>query len=476
MNATHELPQIGDVLLGKYLLESCLGEGGMGVVFAARHELLGQRVAVKLVQPSLIANSEAVARFVNEARASARIENDHVARVLDVGTVDGIPYMVLEYLDGEDLEHLIERRGLLHVAEIIDLLLEAIEGVAHAHALGIVHRDLKPSNLFLAKRQDGTARVKVLDFGISKMADAGAQNVTRTNSILGSPLYMSPEQLRSSKDVDQRCDIWAFGVILYQLLTGAPPFMGDNAVALFASIQESDPPTMLGVRSDAAITAELEATVLKCLKRKPAERFASLAELAISLAPFATPRGARTVENTVRILGGPQNVLATIPDVQVQSGPAVHRLGDTTVDGRQLQTVGSWADAASGARKPKRSPALYLLFALPPIVVVGAVALFLVGRAAPIASPAVALPPASSVAAASSVVAAPSESVAPPPAPTEAASTASSEPVPTVAPKPIATTAPKPKASATPHKPKTRCDPPYEFDATGKKLWKKECL
>ncbi|MEO8799942.1 MAG: serine/threonine-protein kinase, partial [Polyangiaceae bacterium] len=402
---------------------------------------------------------------------------DHVARVLDVGTVDGIPYMVLEYLDGEDLEQLIERRGLLPVAEIIDLLLEAIEGVAHAHALGIVHRDLKPSNLFLAKRQDGTARVKVLDFGISKMADAGAQNVTRTNSILGSPLYMSPEQLRSSKDVDQRCDIWAFGVILYQLLTGAPPFMGDNAVALFAAIQESDPPTMLGIRSDAAITAELEATVLKCLKRKPADRFASLAELAVSLAPFATSRGARTVENTARILGGPQNVLATIPDVQVQSGPAVHRLGDTTVDGRQLQTIGSWADAASGARKPKRSPALYLLFALPLIAVVGGLALFLFARRAPIVPATVALPPVtSSVAAASSVGAAPSESAALPPAPTEPVSAASSEPVPTATPTPTATTAPKPKASATPHKPKTGCNPPYEFDATGKKHWKTECL
>ncbi|MEO8874666.1 MAG: serine/threonine-protein kinase, partial [Polyangiaceae bacterium] len=319
------LPKLGDLILGKYLLESVLGEGGMGIVFAARHEVLGQRVAVKLVQPDFAKHPEAVARFVNEARASALIENDHVARVLDVGTLDTkLPYMVLEYLDGEDLEHLSDRCGLLPVSNVIDYLLQAIEGVAYAHARGIVHRDLKPSNLFLAKRQDGTARVKVLDFGISKITSADdreSSSMTRTNSMLGSPLYMSPEQLRDSKTVDHRCDIWAFGIIAFELLTGRPPFLGENAVALFASIQESDPPDMQALRTGMPLPVGLEPVILGCLKRRADDRYTSVAELALALAPYGTEIGSRCAASAARVLGSPPQPAhpGSAPDVAARS-------------------------------------------------------------------------------------------------------------------------------------------------------------
>ena len=479
MDSMHEgLPKTGDVLLGKYLLEQRLGEGGMGVVFAARHEILGQRVAVKLVQPSMVTNQEAVARFVNEARASARIDNDHVARVLDVGTIDGnVPYMVLEYLDGEDLEHVVDRRGLLPVAELVDTILEAIEGVASAHAVGIVHRDLKPSNLFVAKRPDGTTRVKVLDFGISKMAgDPSAQNVTRTNSVLGSPLYMSPEQLRNAKTVDQRSDIWAFGVILYQLLTGRPPFDGDNAVALFAAIQESDPPGMLGLRTDVSIPAGLETAVLKCLERKPEDRYRSLDALAADLAPYASPDGMRSVDNSRRILGAKPPTPTAVPDALVQSGPS-QISGAETVDARHVQTAGSWSEGAL-ANKPKRSGALWLLLVIPVLAIAGLGALFVFGRTTP--KP----PTVTSATATTATIDPPATASAPAvdPAPTTSASAVAVEP--TVA----ATTTAAPTASAAPtttakkavmppaHPKPKNCDPPYEFDSTGKKHWKTECL
>src|SRR6185436_6098030 len=207
------MPNPGDVLLGKYKIESVLGEGGMGKVYAAQHMLLGKRVAMKLLLPEVIRHKDSVQRFLNEARAVARIENEHVAQVLDVGQLEnGLPFMVLEYLDGIDLACLLETRGPLPIHEVADHLLETIDAVARAHQLGIIHRDLKPANLFLARRTDGTARIKVLDFGISKaIGGVTSGSLTKTSSMVGSPMYMAPEQLRDSKSVDHRCDIWALG-------------------------------------------------------------------------------------------------------------------------------------------------------------------------------------------------------------------------------------------------------------------------
>ncbi len=213
------LPKPGDLIAGKFRIERMIGRGGMGAVFSAQHEMLGQRVAIKMLLASVASNREVVARFLNEARLAARIEGEHVARVTDVATLDdGRPYMVIEYLEGSDLGQVLEACGPLPVPEAVDYVLQALEALAQAHAQGMVHRDFKPSNLFLARRSDGTTLVKVLDFGIAKAARPLAleenQSLTKSNSMLGSPQYMAPEQLRNAKNVDAQTDIWAVGLTL----------------------------------------------------------------------------------------------------------------------------------------------------------------------------------------------------------------------------------------------------------------------
>jgi serine/threonine-protein kinase len=262
----------------------------MGVVYDAHHQLLDRRVAVKVLAPEVLANREAVARFLNEARAAARISTPHVVQVLDVGMLDGgLPFMVMERLEGTDLAEVLKRESPLGIPRAVDLLLEGIEGVAHAHLEGVLHRDLKPSNFFLARRSDGSTLVKVLDFGISKVTGGAGGSVTSTNAVLGSPLYMSPEQLLSTKNIDTRADVWSLGVIGYELVTGTTPFDGDNLVALFAAIQERDPRPMRGLRPD--VPPGLDDAVCRCLRRKAGERFTSVFELARALRPFGTARG-----------------------------------------------------------------------------------------------------------------------------------------------------------------------------------------
>src|SRR5580700_416889 len=193
--------QPGDVLAGKYKVERVLGAGGMGVVVAAHHLQLDEKIALKFLLPEALGDAEAVARFAREARNACKIKSEHVARVTDVGTLpNGAPYMVMEYLEGGDLAAWIKQRGALPIEQAVEFVLQACVAVADAHALGIVHRDLKPANLFCVRRSDGQLSIKVLDFGISKLADGvgpGSMAMTKTSALMGSPLYMSPEQMRS---------------------------------------------------------------------------------------------------------------------------------------------------------------------------------------------------------------------------------------------------------------------------------------
>jgi serine/threonine-protein kinase len=266
----------------------------MGAVFAARHLKLSKAVAIKIMLADA-SNPEASTRFINEGRAAANIQNEHVVRVDDVDEEMGYAYMVLELLEGQDLAQILEatpaKRLPPHVA--VNYVLQGLKGVSQAHALGIVHRDLKPSNLFLAKRKDGTSVVKVLDFGISKATGQGGLNaapsaLTSTKAMLGSPLYMSPEQLRNAKSVDHRADIWAMGIILYELITGALPFMGENLGELFAAILETDPRSLRELAGD-GIPQGLNDVVMRCLQRRPDQRFQSAIELMQALAPFEQP-------------------------------------------------------------------------------------------------------------------------------------------------------------------------------------------
>src|SRR5580704_14011169 len=206
----------GDVLAGKYKVERLLGAGGMGVVVAARHLQLDQLVALKFVLPKALEDKSMTERFLREAKAAVRLKSEHVAKVLDVGTLDsGAPYIVMEYLEGTNLAEVIAIQAPLAADVACDYLIQACEALSEAHTLGIVHRDLKPQNLFLTKGVGGAPLVKVLDFGISKIKQPeGAHNLTQTATVIGSPLYMAPEQMRSARNADQRSDIWALGVVL----------------------------------------------------------------------------------------------------------------------------------------------------------------------------------------------------------------------------------------------------------------------
>jgi eukaryotic-like serine/threonine-protein kinase len=294
----------GDLLAGKYRVERVLGEGGMGIVVAARHVSLDERVALKFLLPATLAQPEAVARFLREARASARIKSEHVAHVTDVGVLEGgAPYMVMEFLEGMDLSTLLRERGPLPIEDAVDYVAQTCEAIAEAHALGIIHRDLKPANLMLVRRSDGTPCIKVLDFGISKVSGGSADGMamTSTSAMLGSPLYMSPEQMMSSRDVDARTDIWSIGTILYELLAGRLPFEAETLPALGVLIATASAHPLGACRTDLA--PGLEAIVARCLAKRREDRFASVALLAQALEPFAPDRSRVSIERASRILG-----------------------------------------------------------------------------------------------------------------------------------------------------------------------------
>ncbi len=297
------LAQPGQVLAGKYRVERVLGEGGHGVVLAAEHLTLGERVAIKLLRPEIATDAETVARFLREARASVRIKGEHVTRVLDVGALaDGLPYMVMECLDGSDLANVVSTQGPLPYNLAIDYVLQTCEALAEAHGLGIVHRDIKPSNLFLTRRPDGSACIKVLDFGISKAVtpvDGADANLTQTQTVLGSPQYMAPEQMRSSRKVDGRTDIWALGTTLYELLVGRAPFEADALPELFAMILQDTPRPISESRPD--VPAEVDVIVSRCIEKDPEKRYGSVAELAHALAPLASNAGAASAERIGRV-------------------------------------------------------------------------------------------------------------------------------------------------------------------------------
>jgi serine/threonine-protein kinase len=277
----------GQVLAGKYRVERVLGQGGMGVVVAAMHQQLEQRVALKFLLPE-VEDQDTRARFLREAKAAVRLKSEHVARVLDVGTLDvGSPYIVMEFLEGRDLAAMLEEQGVLPLDAAVEYTLQACEAIAEAHAAGIVHRDLKPANLFLTRRNDSSPCVKVLDFGISKMATPESPHgVTQSAAMLGTPQYMSPEQLRSSRDVDMRSDIWALGMILHELLTGQVAFRADTLPELCAAILTREPTPLRELAPH--LPPEIEAIVRRALEKDPAHRYPTLAAFAQDLAPFGS--------------------------------------------------------------------------------------------------------------------------------------------------------------------------------------------
>jgi serine/threonine-protein kinase len=277
---------VGETVDGKYRVERLLGEGGMGVVVLATHLALDQRVAIKFLLPEYGRDPEMMARFAREGRALAKIQSEHVARVMDVGTLaSGAPYLVMEYLEGRDLAWVLRTRQVIPPAEAVGWLAQVCEAIAEAHAAGVVHRDLKPANLFLVQRASGRSIVKVLDFGIAKSVAPETFALTTPAAVLGSPLYMAPEQLQASRDVDARADIWALGVILYELTTGRPPFLGDSLPAIVTQIlTEAPTPPHVVVP---AVPEALGAVAMRCLAKSRDDRYPSVVALGEALAPFA---------------------------------------------------------------------------------------------------------------------------------------------------------------------------------------------
>ena len=468
-----DAPQAGEILAGKYRVERFIAEGGMGVVLEATHLQLEERVAIKLLRGATQSSpngGEAVTRFLREARAAIKIRSEHVVRVYDVGSLDsGAPYIVMEFLEGQDLEQLLEARGPLPFLEAVDHVLQACDALAEAHTLGIVHRDLKPANLFLTHSASGVPVVKVLDFGISKLSGGPAESMsmTSTQAVMGSPLYMSPEQMRATKDADARSDIWAVGVILYELLCGRPPFIGETMTQVCASIIQDTPPSIGSVRHD--VPPELETVIFRCLEKKPADRVATVAELAALLVPFSSPSGQESARRIARSASFAAGRASTTSERDVVAAAMAGASNAPAPPGASATGSGKGARSASpvsatvsswGNEQPKakRSPTALLVGG-------GAAALLLVGgafmllRGAPrgaVAQDSVAAraaPPASTQPAAPATVAptpAPVPSVAEPSSTAQAAATATT-------PAPLAASAGKPMPSpesARPIRPK----------------------
>ncbi len=362
----------GEILAGKYRVEKVLGVGGMGVVVAATHLQLDQRVALKFLLPGAAREPEIVARFAREARAAAKIHSEHVARVIDVGTLaeSGSPYMVMEFLEGSDLSQLLQKRGALPVAEAVGYLLQACEAIAEAHAAGIVHRDLKPANLFLATRPGRGDLIKVLDFGISKLTVGGRSEevaLTKTAAVMGSPLYMSPEQLISAKDVDARSDVWALGVILYELIAARPPFDGATVAELVTRILHAPHASLLEVRPDVPPT--LDAAISRCLAKDPAQRFPNVSAFVHAIAAHTPSKIADVSLERISRLSGehpvldPQRVALARTATMGASEPATNAWGGTNLD------------------VPRKSSASWIAFGLA-IVAFGGAGVFFLTRGA----------------------------------------------------------------------------------------------
>jgi serine/threonine protein kinase len=484
---------VGQVVAGKYRIDSVIGEGGMGYVVVAYHLQLDTKVAIKLLKPELASSAEAVERFAREARAAVRISSPHVARVFDVGQLDnGSPYMVMEFLEGGDLSHMIQQRGPLPIQEAVDYLLQACEAIAEAHAAGIVHRDLKPANLFCARRPDGSITIKVLDFGISKLtggAGAPALNHTKTTAIMGSPFYMSPEQMESTRGVDIRTDIWGLGIILYELVTGKTPFEGNTMPEVCLRIATQQPAPLRSLRMDAP--AALELAILRSLEKDRDKRYGNVARFAVALREFASSRGKQSVDTIMRTMeASGQPVMSTAP----AAGPT--EPAPPPGDGARTATpvIANANESAGNAQIPMhggKGKTLAIALGAAALVVGGVIALRLMqssnaapasasapASAAPVAQVATASAPAAAATAAEpaasqtlpAVSASPSAAAA---APSTAAAAANVTNVGAAKKAPAAPRAPAPAAAP---KSKTNCDPNYYLDAQGEKHFKPECF
>src|SRR5688572_12959490 len=357
----------GDMLGGKYKVERILGAGGMGVVVAARHVDLGQRVALKFMLKESMTDPSQAERFLREAKAAVQLKSAHTARVLDVGRLkNGEPYMVMEYLEGRDLDDELRTTGPMPPYKAVDFILQACEALAEAHGLGMIHRDVKPKNMFLTTKVDGRPFVKVLDFGLAKQMGGTDVSLTATNSVFGSPQYMSPEQMRSAKDVDARSDIWSIGVCLYELLTGRVPFDAGGVAEICAMVLK-DPVTPPSTYAR-GLPSDLEAVVMKCLEKDPTLRFQTIAELAFALEPYTAEEGSAR-----RIL----QVMQTAQKVELPTIVTMNMNGAVPGSEDGPKTISSWDSGERTRRNTGFKPwQVSVLIIMPILAIIGCIWIF----------------------------------------------------------------------------------------------------
>ncbi|MEZ4359007.1 MAG: serine/threonine-protein kinase [Kofleriaceae bacterium] len=350
---------IGMILLGRYRVEEVLGVGGMGVVVRAAHLELGTEVAIKFLLPHMAASPSVVQRFLREAQATVRLRGSHVAKVIDVGRLeDGAPFMIMEYLSGADLGQVLKAHGAQPAAVACDLMLQICEGMSEAHAIGIVHRDVKPSNFFVTRNPDGSALVKILDFGISKVPVGTEAHLTGTQAMVGTPAYMAPEHMRSASKADHRSDIWSMGVVLYQVLTNALPFEGENFADLCLKVtMEPSAPILT------PLPPGLGEVLLRCLEKDPTQRFQSVAHLAYALAPFCSEPvvATATAERCGRILEAPRGPRApTLSAGDMPSAVPLTPYGQVITRSSHPSSLSvGVGEVGAGAAGGKRSTLLY---------------------------------------------------------------------------------------------------------------------
>jgi len=429
----------GDLVGGKYRIEQVLGAGAMGVVVAAVHEDLGEKRAIKFLVTHAQESASQLERFNREARAAARLKSPHVAHVFDVGRHEGCPYLVMEYLDGRDLYTVFHQEGPLSVPTALGFLLQACEGLSEAHALGIVHRDLKPANLFVEEHK-GARTVKVLDFGISKVQqnEQGAAELTETAMMIGSPSYMAPEQMRSSRSVDRRADVWSLGVTLYQMVTGTLPFVGEDRIDLCLKVVQDQPKRPSEVK--AGLSSEIDAVILRCIEKLPEHRYQDVAELAVDLVALApSPAHDVLLDRIVRNLGH-------------ASAPKPSKRASVPAPPRDAGTAAAWTGSSDpGVSTARKSPGRPLLWGLAALGVAG------VAGAAWVATTRRGDKPENDLTAAATqrIVQPPTVSPAPPASSQETKVEKAPEPEPTPDPKPSAAEpprAPKPGGKPAPAK------------------------
>jgi len=453
-------PVVGDVFAGKYAIEAVVGRGGMGVVLSARHLELDEPVAIKLIlAEDNSASPETLGRFVREAKLASKIKSEHVVRVLDVARLEtGEPYIVMELLEGQDLAQVLDQKGPLSIEQAALYMLQVCEAIAEAHLLGIVHRDLKPANLFLTTLRDGAPCVKVLDFGISKLVGEQRNNVTKTDTLMGSPLYMSPDQLMMGRDLDARSDVWSLGVILFELLTGRAPFDGEDTPQLIAQILHKPAPSLLAFRPDAP--PELAALIESALVKDRDQRLPNVAALGRGLAAIAPDLGRSSMLRIDGLMSRSGSLPASPPHERVGTGSGA------VAGGTPSATAGGAALDLTSTRKHLTVVQVLAVLGLLAAGVVGGSVLLHRAPALPAAStsplaatpPSVATPPvgfdpsptsepvnsAAANLAAANLAAAPPE----PPAPPSASAAA---PHPSGAPRTAATVGLRPKLPAKPH-------------------------